>query len=827
MIRRPLQAGSAVAMIAVGVGLSATAFTVLYGTVLRGLPFEAAEQLVHFERSRPSEGDLSLPVTPHDYVDWRAAQTSFEDLGAYVEEVALLANPGAPPTRFSGLRISANSFPLLRVSAWRGRTLLPEDESHSAPPVVLLGYALWSARFGSDPEIIGRTISLNGVATTVVGVMPEGFGFPIDEQVWLPLPLDLSGPRGTGRLDVFGRLAPGSSVEGARAEFERISEQLARAHPSSNADIAAVLRSFTEEYVGSEFVGTVYRMLAGALLVLLIGCINVMHLLLAHTSRRRDELAVRTALGASRGRLIRQLMTETCVLALVGAAGAWMVAQAGVAWFNRAGAQAGVFDLPHGPSSLFWWDVTVDGSTLIGLVLLTLVVALIAGGVPAYRGAAEGRTAGLGRGGRSGTGRASGRFASHLVLAEIALSAALLTVGGFVVQSTLDVAAADDVIDPADVQVTRVDLPFEVPESGDGPYVGVENQIAFSDRLRTGLSAIPGVRSVAVTTQLPLSRPRLVAFETRSSGTRADVGFPEAGVVAVSPGYFEVIGARLLQGRGFSSQDREGAPAVALVNESFREMYLPGGWEGAEVRLTQGGQVDDAAAAIPSDDWAAVVGVVPDLWKDPRNPTRNAGVYLPLAQAGLGDAALRLGRWELRYQTALLRTAGPVAGLGPAVQEAVYSEDPSLPVRPVEPLAAVVDAQLARYGLWGRFFLVFAGVGLLLAALGIYGVLAFSVEGRSREIGIRRALGATAESVASQVVFGALRRVGLGGALGLLLGYWLATGLGQVFYGLDTADVRVWLCVAGLMGVVGILASWIPARRAARIHPADAVRTWG
>jgi hypothetical protein len=266
---------------------------------------------------------------------------------------------------------------------------------------------------------------------------------------------------------------------------------------------------------------------------------------------------------------------------------------------------------------------------------------------------------------------------------------------------------------------------------------------------------------------------------------------------------------------------------VALVNESFREMYLPGGWEGAEVRLTQGGQVDDAAAAIPSDDWAAVVGVVPDLWEDPRNPTRNAGVYLPLAQAGLGDAALRLGRWELRYQTALLRTAGPVAGLGPAVQEAVYSEDPSLPVRPVEPLAAVVDAQLARYGLWGRFFLVFAGVGLLLAALGIYGVLAFSVEGRSHEIGIRRALGATAESVASQVVFGALRRVGLGGALGLLLGYWLATGLGQVFYGLDTADVRVWLCVAGLMGVVGILASWIPARRAARIHPADAVRTWG
>ncbi|NNF26095.1 MAG: FtsX-like permease family protein, partial [Gemmatimonadetes bacterium] len=816
--RRPLQAGAAVVMIAVGVGLSATAFTILYGTVLRGLPFEDAERLVHFERSRPSEGQLSLAVTPHDYVDWRAGQTSFEDLGAYVEAVALFANEGAPPTRFSGLRISANSFPLLRVSAARGRTLLAEDESPSAPPVVLLGHAIWSTRFGGDPELVGRMIPLNGVATTVVGIMPEGFGFPIDEQVWLPLQLDLSIPRGSGRLDVFGRLAPGVTEEAARIEFQRLSDRIARAHPDSNAGVSAVLRSFTEEYVGPEFVGTVYRMLAGALLVLLIGCINVMHLLLAHTSRRREELAVRTALGASRGRLMRQLMTETVVLAVMGAGGAWVVAQLGVGWFNRAAGQAGVFDLPHGPSSLFWWDVRVDASTLVWLTLLTLLVALLAGGVPAYRGAAEGRLEGLGRGGRLGGGRGAGRFASQLVLAEIALSASLLTVGGFVVQSTLDVAAADNAIDPVGVYATRVDLPAAVSGSGDETYAQVSSQAAFAERMLDRLRSIPGVESVAIGTYLPLSRPRVVDAETRSTSSGADLALPQAGVVAVSPGYFRVIGAGLLAGREFGPQDRSGAPSVALVNQSFVEMHLPTGWQGAEIRLSDEGR---------SDEWTTVVGVVPDLWEDPRNPARNAGVYLPLAQADQGDVPVRLGRWELRYQAALIRRGGPMDDLGALVQDAVFQEDSRLPVRPVQPLSSLVDAQLARYGLWGRFYLVFAAVGLLLATVGIYGVLAFSVEGRSREIGIRRALGATAESVASDVVLGVFRRVALGGGLGLLAGYWLATGLGQVFYGLDTGDVRVWAGVAGLMVLVGLLSSWIPARRAARIHPADAVRAGG
>ena len=818
LLRRPLQAGSAIVMIAVGVGLSATAFTVLYGTVLRGLPFEEAERLVHFERSRPSEGQLSLAVTPHDYADWRAEQTSFEDLGAYVEAVALFANDGAPPTRISGLRISANSFPLLRVGAAQGRALIAEDESPSASPVVLLGHALWTTRFGGDPDLVGRTIELNGVATTVVGIMPEGFGFPIDEQVWLPLRLDLSIPRGSGRLDVFGRLAPGVSVEAARSEFQRISDGLARAHPTSNAGVSAVLRSFTEEYVGPEFVGTVYRMLAGALLVLMLGCINVMHLLLAHTSRRREELAVRTALGASRGRLMRQLMTETLVLAFIGAGGAWIVAHMGVGWFNRAGAQAGVFALPHGPSSLFWWDVRVDASTLAWLALLTLVVALLAGGIPAYRGAAEGRVSGLGRGGRSGGGRSAGRFASQLVLAEITLSAALLTVGGFVVQSTLDVAAADNALDPTGVYATRVDLPSEAPSSGEGPYRDVSSQAAFAERLIARLESLPGVESVAVATSRPLVRPRLVQMEARSAAAPGGAAPPAVGVVGVSPDYFGVLGVGRLAGRTFGPEDRAGSPAVAVVNQSFVSLHLPDGWQGAEVRLSDGDR---------HDRWTRVVGVVPDLWEDPMNPARNAGLYLPLAQVSDGDPSIPLGRWEMRYQTALIRSAATLGELGPQVQDAVFQEDAQLPVRTVQALSSLVEAQMARYGLWGRFFLLFAAVGLFLSAVGVYGVLAFSVEGRSREIGIRRALGATAESVASEVVLGVLRRVAVGGVLGLVVGFWLVTGLSQVFYGLDTGDVRVWAGVAALMCGVGILSSWIPARRAARIPPADAVRSHG
>lgn len=816
--KRPLQATLAVLTIAAGIGLTATAFSVLWGTVLRGLPFEDSERLVHFERAHPEEGRLSMAVTPHDYVDWREEQRSFEDLGAYVEAVALLANEDGPPDRYDGVFMSASAFPLLRVQAALGRTFTPEDEREGGPAAVVLGHGLWTSRFGGDPGLVGREIRLNGVPTTVIGIMPEGFGFPIDEQVWLPLRLDLSIPRGAGRLDVFGRLAPGATVDEARGEFTRISRALQEAHPLSNAGIQAVLRSFTEEYVGPDFVRTVYRMLVGALLVLLLGCINVAHLLLAHMHRRRDELAVRTALGASRGRLVTQLLVEAGVLGVAGALGGILVAHAGVSWFNLAGAQAGVFALPHGPSSLFWWNVELGAVTLLWIAALAVLVTLASGLVPAFRGA-RGATASVGRLGRSHSGRRPDRFSSRLVVAEVALSTGLLVAAGFVVQSVVGVAGADEGFDGEGVVVTRVDLPSRALGGEEGEYASMAGQIAFAERLLDRIEADRSVEMATIATELPLDPPAFVSFEVEGETRDPLAEGPVAGVVTVTPGYFRVFGLDAVDGRTLDRGDRDGALPVAVVNETFARTYLGGRRAvGARVRL---------GSAEAGDPWLTVVGIVPDLWDRPRDPLENAGVYVPVAQADTPDPSVRTGIWGLRYQSLAVRGQGAPEGLPNVVRAAVYREDPGLSSLTFRSMDDVVQARFGRYGVWGRFYLVFAAVALLLAGFGMYGVLAFGVERRTSEIGVRRALGATARDVAVKIMGTAFRQITAGAVLGLFLGYWLSRGLTQVLYDLDTSDARIWLGVLLVLGLVGAAASWIPARRAARVDPAAAVKVAG
>ena len=814
--RRPLQAAAAVATIAAGVGLTATAFSILYGTVLRGLPFPEAERLVHFERSNPVEDRLSLAVTPHDYVDWRGTQRSFEDLGAYVEAVALLGNGDAPPTRYEGVAISASSFTLLRTRPALGRIFTPADEAEGAPDVIVLGHGLWTSRFGADPGLVGRQIRVNGSPTTVIGIMPEGFGFPIAEQVWLPLRLDLSIPRETGRLDVFGRLADGVSLDDARGEFRRISVGLQQAYPVANANIEAVLRSFTEEYVGPEFIQTVYRMLTGAGLVLLLGCANVMHLLLAHMYRRREELAVRVALGASRGRLVTQLLVEAGLVATLGAAGGLLMTRLGVDWFNAAGTQAGVFALPHGPSSLFWWDVAVDGFTVLWVVLLTGAVTLGSGLIPALHGAREARLASLTGGGRGASSGRVGGFSRRLVIAEIALSTGLLVAGGFVVQSVLEVADADEAFDGAGVAVARIALPAPAHDAREGGYPTVADRIAFAERVRSAVEGSPEVEAIAMATHVPLESPTFTPFETEHSPPGGLGEARTAGVVTVTPGYFEAFRVTPLEGRVLAGSDRAGSLPVAVVNESFARRYLVDEEPiGARIRL---GTVEQG------DPWLTVVGIVPDLWERPRDPSQNPGVYVPMSQGDTREPALRAGRWSLRFSSLIVRGRGPAAAALDEVRAAVHGDDPGLPAVEFRAMSEVVNARLARYGIWGRFYLVFAAVGLLLAGLGIYGVLAFGVESRVADIGVRRALGATARDVSREVLAGAFRRISVGAVLGLVLGYWLSTGLSQALYRLDTADPRVPVGVVAILASLGFLASWYPARRAARVHPADSIR---
>ena len=812
--RRPGQAAFTSITLALGIGLTAAAVSILHGTVLRGLPFEDAHHLVHFERSNPSQGQLSMAVTPHDYVDWSSRQRSFEALGAYVEAVGLFPNEGAPPTRLAGVSISPGSFPLLGVEAAHGRTFSLDDERLGAPRVILLSHALWTRRFGADPAVVGQPVRMNGEQWTVAGVMPAGFGFPIAEQFWIPLVLDLSIQRGTGRLDVFGRLVDGADIETARAEFGEIAAQLQTAYPESNEGVEAVLKDFTEEYVGPDFVRTVYGMLAAAALVLLLCCANVTTLLLGHTFRRRQDLVVRTALGATGSHLVRQLLVEVGLLAALGAVGGVVVAEVGTRWFRVAGAQAGVFALPHGPDSLFWWDVAVDGTTLGAILVLALLSTLAAGLIPALRGA-RAASASAARSGGSVSRHSPAAFVRRLVIGEIALSTALLVAAGFVVQSALRVTGADDGFDSEGVVVTRVDLPV-VELGGDrSPYATMEAQIDFARRLVDRIEGDPTVDRAAVATEVPLDPPSFIPFSVEGAPTRDVESPPVAGVVTVTPGYFDVFGLSPLRGRGLASGDRQGSLPVALVNRSFADRYLPSPGIGARIQL---GRPEDG------DPWLTVVGIVPDLWNRRGNPAENAGVYVPVAQSNTARPAIRTGWWGLRYQTLVIRSRGAPEAVARPVRDAVFAEDPTVPVRPLRTMAETVATRMGRYGVWGRFYLVFAAVALFLAAVGIYGVLSFGVESRTSEIGIRRALGASVGTVQNQVVKTALARILIGSGLGLLLGYWVSQGLRRVLYEVEPTDPRVFAGVVALLALVGLLASWIPARRAARIHPADAVR---
>jgi len=807
--RRPGSSLATVATLGLGIGVVATAFSIVWGTVLRGLPFAEADRLVHFERARPADGQYSMAVTPHDWAAWSERQGSFEGLGAYVERAMLMPNEGRPPDRFTGVAISANSFPLLRAEAALGRTFTADDDRPGGPPVVLLSHALWSDRFGADPTLVGRTLPLDGRPTTVVGVMPEGFGFPISEAFWVPLRTDLSSvERGQGRLDVFGRLLPGVDIERARAEFDGITAALAADFPETNAGISASLRTFTEEYIGPDFARTVFALLFGAGLVLVVCCANAANLLLIQGFGRRHALGLRLALGATRGAIVRQLALESLVLAGAASAVGVAIAAYGVAWFDRVGARAGVFDLPHGPDALFWWEVGLNGPTAAAVVAAAALSALVAGLLPAFGIA---RASSLSSRGSVGESRGSSRLQGAVVVGQMALTAGLLVCAGLTARSVANASAASTRFDANGVLVARLSLPVQ-GLAGQG-YEDHDARLRFLDGLVERLAAAPGVAGAALTTTEPLGRPR--SGPVRVDGSTVDADAPEAGIVAASAAYFDAFGVTAVEGRVFDAADDVSGAPVALVNRSFASRHLAGRSSavGARIRL-------EGDAGQP---WREVVGVVPDLWEVPGSPEREAGVYVPTSQTAMGDPRTALGPWGLAYPTVVVRARPGATVDAGLVRNAVYAMDPGLPTGSVRTMDEIVDGRMARYRVWGRFSAAAAASALLLAALGTYAVLSFTVARRSAEIGIRRALGASAASVQAGVLRAGVVRVGLGLAAGLWLGWLLADGLRQVLYGVEPNDPMVFATVAVVLGVVGLAASWLPARRAARIDPRTAI----
>ncbi len=671
-----------------------------------------------------------------------------------------------------------------------GRTFAAEEDRPGAPPVVLLGHALWRDRFASDPAAVGGTLRVNGQPMTIVGVMPERFLFPVRDALWVPLRPDPHAVRrGEGEtLEVFGPRKPGVGLAQARAEMATITRALELEHPDTNAGLASVVKPYTVEFIGERAVALLWVMLAAVFGVLLVACANVANLLLARASVRVREMGIRTALGASRARLVGQLLGESAVLAGLGGVLGLVLARLGVLWFNRS------IPLEGAP---FWIDIRVDPAAALFAALLVLSSSVLAGIVPALQASRADATEALRDDARTGTGLRISRLSRGLVVAEVALACGLLVAAGLMIRSVTNLRPSRFPFTTADVLTARVVL-------HEARYPDARRQAAFFTELELRLSVLPGVRSAALALTLPGPGGARDKVAVEGRPLQDERQLPLTVWSAVSPRFFETFAVGLLRGRGFRAQDGPDATRVAVVNSTFALHFFPEGRAiGRRVRLV-----------FPGSDpgWREIVGVVPDLnIAVPQRPQREA-LYLPLAQAPERNVAV------------VLRTAGPPLSLAGALRGALAELDPDLAAEDVHGFAQAIHGFMWGYEVIGRLFVAFGAAALLLAAIGVYGVMAFSVGQRTREIGLRMALGASRADIAAMILGQGARQLGLGLAAGLVIAFALSRLVAVALVGVSPQDPPTFAAVVLTLLFAGLVACLVPARRAARLDPAGALR---
>jgi putative ABC transport system permease protein len=778
--------------LALGIGLCTTSFSLLYGVFFRGLDVPEPNRLTMIGRTNPTrEVDWSwIPV--HDYYDFKEQQSSFETLAQFTTGTVNLAGTEGPE-RYDGAFVSANVFDALRIRPVVGTTFRPGDDAAGAPRTVVLGYRLWSTRYRSDPDIAGKPVIVNGEAATILGVMPKGFLFPENQDLWVAARDDraTTTDRSRGsRLQVFGRLKDGVSKDQAELDLARISERLAQAYPESNKGFTTRFRSFVEENTGPELVAVFGAMQVATLFVLLIAIANVANLLMARATLRTREAAVRSALGASRFRVVLPFFAETLVLAVVGAAFGTAIAYTGITLFDGATQSVG---------KPYYMVFALDLPVLLFVLGVTVLTALLAGAAPAFYVLKTDVNATLKDEAR-GSGVLGGRLTRVLVAAEIALSCALLIGAGLEVRSIVKLRNFQYPFTTEQIFTARVGL-------FDTEYPDTAARRGFFRALEQRLAGLPGALSVALTTDLPLNSGRQaigIAGESYAKST----DYPEARDATITPGFFSTFGVRLLRGRDFTPADVAGSLRVAIVNQSFADRFF----KGREVlgqRFAERERRDSLGA------WLTIVGVVPDQRMEGFGAERRDpwGYYVPLAQ------------WDPRFVSIAIHTVGtdPLA-LTRTVREALRGINPNQPIYNVDTMRGVIHQEGWFYFVFGTLFIVFGGAAFFMATVGLYGVLSFSVSRRMKEMGIRMALGASARDVIRLV----LRQGGIQLAFGLGIGLLLALGLtrviGILMFEVNPQDPPVFALVLLTIAAVGLLASLVPARRATRTHPTVALR---
>jgi putative ABC transport system permease protein len=788
MAGRPGMSALAIVALALGIGLTTVMFSIVNGVILRGLPFEDSDRIYHFARlnAERSANDDDEPATMHDYVDWSARQHSFEELAAFRRGNANVVGRDGTPVRYFGSWVSANTFHLLRVQPLLGRDFRPEDSKVGAEPVAIIGDKVWQERFDRSPDAIGQTLRINGIQTTVVGVMPPKFGFPQEQELWVAETVDAppATRAGSMRLGVIGRLPEGASLEQAQAEMATIAKQLQTEYPDTNKGIGIVVKTYIAQFIPDRIRSTFIAMMIAVLGVLIIACANVANLVLARAAERTREVAMRTALGASRFRVIRQMLVEVLLLAVVGALLGLGIAWVGTNLFMRA-----IVDT----NPPFWIDVRIDRMVLLFVTSITVIATLTAGLVPALRASRTELAAILSDEGRV-TSLRLGRLSRGLVIAEMALSFGLLVVSVLMIQSILNVGRVDLGFDASRVWEGRVTLPTT-------DYPDDDRKRQFADALLARLQALPGVEGAVLSTSMPPSGGRLlVKFPGQAVTNERD--YPQARSVTISPSFFNVLRVGV-EGRTFDGRDNEKAAAVALVNRAFAAKYFPNGAIGQQFALVRGDH----------QEWRTIVGVTPDLSaRDLNQGEVPETFFLPLAQAPPASLAIAL------------RTTGPPLPITSAAREAVRLVDPNMPVSGVNSLEQAMYEQGWPYRVFGSLFTAFGFAALFLATVGLYGVMAFSVSRRTQEVGVRMAMGANGRDVLTMVLRQGVAQVAIGIAIGVGLGAGLGSAMKALLFNASPFDVRVFLSVGVVLTLTALAACLVPARRAAGLDPMVALR---
>jgi predicted permease len=776
----------AVMTLALGIGATTTLFSFVNGILLRPLPYHDSENLVlvnEVSAKRGSMGGISFP----NLLDWRAQNQVFTGIAAWGTGGYTLTGNG-DPEQLSGSGISYNTFEVLGVSPLLGRTFQQDEDRPEHDLVVILSHGLWERRFGARAEIIGQRITLNNRSRVVIGVMPPGFRFPEIAELWIPLALDTRRWTRTDHgLGCIARLKPGVTLDAARADMNVVARRIEEQNPVTNEGMGVTLTPLHEGLV------TGYRralliLLGVVALVLLIACANLANLSLARASARQKEVAIRAALGAGRRRIFLQLLTESLLLGVIGGALGLGLAFLGIDLLLAAIP----IDLP------FWMKLNVDNRVLFFSAGIALLTGLVFGTVPALQASNVDLNETLKEGGRSASGASQHRLRHLLVIAEVGLSLILLFGAGLMMRSFLRLQQVKPGFDPQNVLTMRMNLPGS-------KYDTPEKRRSFYNEFFERAGALPGVQAIGGTTNPPLLGTWGRSLTVEGYPVLSVGQAPLINHHVITPNYLKAIGIPILAGRDFNETDTPDGLKVTIIDERLAREYWPNQSPlGKRVRY---GPPEN------NEPWQTIVGVVGNVKNESLSLTQGKSVYIPYAQRTFGSIGI-----------AVRATISP-ENLAEAIRRQVKEMDPNVPLANVRTMNEVISRSVWQPRLYTILFGVFAGLALLLAAVGIYGVMAYSVAQRTHEIGIRLALGAQRRDVLRLVVGQGMKLVAAGTVIGMTGALALSRLMRSLLYEISPTDSVTFGSVATLLGIIALLACYIPARRAAKVDPLIAMRT--